>query len=75
MRVGMLPRMERERVQYIGNVALTGACAAALSGAARAKLLELAQGMTYIELSTTPGYMDEFIAACFLPHTDAALFS
>ena len=27
-----------------------------------------------MELSTTPGYMDEFVAACFLPHTNASLF-
>jgi hypothetical protein len=30
--------------------------------------------MTYLELSSHPGYMDEFVAACFLPHTDASLF-
>ena len=35
---------------------------------------ELAQSMTYVELSSTPGYMDEFMAACFLPHTNAELF-
>ena len=30
--------------------------------------------MTYLELSNEPGYMDEFVAACFLPHTDGGLF-
>ncbi len=30
--------------------------------------------MTYLELSTVPGYMDEFIESCFLPHTDTSLF-
>ena len=30
--------------------------------------------MTYVELSTHVGYMDNFVAACFLPHTDAARF-
>ena len=30
--------------------------------------------MTYLELSTYPGYMDSFVAACFIPHTDARLF-
>ena len=28
----------------------------------------------YLELSTYPGYMDSFVAACFLPHTDKRLF-
>ena len=31
--------------------------------------------MTYMELSTHPGYMDAFVAACFLPHTDASRFA
>ena len=30
--------------------------------------------MTYLELSTVPTYMDEFVAACFLPHTDTTMF-
>ena len=51
-----------------------GAYAMAVSDAAREKVFELAQTMTYVELSTTPGYMDEFMAACFLPHTNAELF-
>jgi len=27
-----------------------------------------------VELSTHPGYMDNFVAACFLPHTDGWRF-
>jgi len=38
------------------------------------EVAEIARNMTYIDLSTQPGYMDEFIAACFLPHTDETLF-
>ena len=34
----------------------------------------LQQGDTTLELSTYPGYMDSFVAACFLPHTDRSLF-
>jgi hypothetical protein len=30
--------------------------------------------MTYLELSNEPTYMDEFVACCFIPHTDATLF-
>jgi len=30
--------------------------------------------MTYIELSVHPEFMNEFIAALFLPHTDVELF-
>ena len=45
-----------------------------LSTKAEKKVYELAQNMTYLELSTEPGYMDEFVACCFLPHTDSSLF-
>lgn len=45
-----------------------------LSEEAEQKTYELAANMTYLELSTYPGYMDAFIAACFLPHTDISLF-
>lgn len=72
--IGMFPDIELDRFHYIGNSSLTGAYAMALSAHAEEKVMELAQSMTYLELSTTPGYMDEFVAACFLPHTNAALF-
>ena len=26
------------------------------------------------ELSTVPIYMDEFVGACFIPHTDTSMF-
>ena len=38
------------------------------------KVLELSSCMTYVELSNEPGYMDEFVACCFIPHTNAELF-
>ena len=72
--IGMLPDVELEKYQYIGNSSLTGAYAMVMSDEADAKCNELGANMTYLELSTHPGYMDAFVAACFLPHTDASLF-
>ena len=74
VRIGMFPDIELDRFTYIGNSSLAGAYAMVMSDQARDKVEELAQSMTYVELSTTPGYMDEFMAACFLPHTNAELF-
>ena len=34
----------------------------------------LGRSITYLELSAEPGYMEEFVAAFFLPHTDSTLF-
>ena len=63
-----------EKFHYIGNSSLTGSYAMVMSDEANAKCAEVASNMTYLELSTYPGYMDSFVAACFLPHTDARLF-
>ena len=72
--IGMLPDVELEKYAYIGNSSLTGAYAMVMSDEAKAKCAEISTNMTYLELSTYPGYMDSFVAACFLPHTDARLF-
>ena len=72
--IGMLPDVELEKYQYIGNSSLTGSYAMVMSDEAKNKCTELGANMTYLELSTYPGYMDSFVAACFLPHTNASLF-
>lgn len=74
VRIGMLPDIPLEKYKYIGNSSLAGAYAMLISNQAEAKVSELASSMTYLELSTHPGYMDAFVAACFIPHTDASLF-
>ena len=72
--IGMFPDVELEKFHYVGNSSLTGAYAMVMSDEANAKCHEIAANMTYLELSTYPGYMDSFVAACFLPHTDRSLF-
>lgn len=72
--IGLLPDVDLDKYQYIGNSALAGAYAMVMSDQAEKKCAEVAENMTYLELSTHPGYMDAFVAACFLPHTDTRLF-
>ena len=74
IRIGMLPDVELEKYHYIGNSSLTGAYAMVMSNSAERKTYAIGANMTYLELSTYPGYMDSFVAACFLPHTDAKRF-
>lgn len=74
VRIGMFPDVDRELFTYIGNSSLAGAYALTLSTAAEEKVQQLASNMTYLELSTEPRYMEEFVAACFLPHTNRELF-
>ena len=72
--IGMFPDVELEKFRYIGNSSLSGAYAMVMSDEAIEKTSEVASNMTYLELSTHPGYMDAFVAACFIPHTDRSLF-
>ena len=72
--IGMFPDIPLEKFHYIGNSSLTGAYLMLLSTAAEKKTYELASNMTYMELSTVPTYMDEFVGACFIPHTDTGMF-
>ena len=72
--IGMFPDVEIDKFHYIGNSSLTGAYNMTLSTEAEQKVHDLAHNITYMELSTDPSYMDEFVAACFIPHTNTALF-
>ncbi|MDR2575193.1 MAG: ASKHA domain-containing protein [Treponema sp.] len=74
IRIGMLPKLQPEKYHYIGNSSLHGAYSMLVSRTAAETVQKTARTMTYIELSTHPGYMDEFVAACFLPHTNGGLF-
>ncbi len=72
--IGLLPDIPHDKFDFVGNSSLAGAYACVISDEARKKAAEIADNMTYIELSADPLYMEEFISACFLPHTDTSLF-
>jgi uncharacterized 2Fe-2S/4Fe-4S cluster protein (DUF4445 family) len=72
--IGLLPDIPKEKIKFIGNSSLTGARMALTSEEAFEKCLYVSRSMTNIELSNYPPYMDEYIAALFLPHTDRKLF-
>lgn len=72
--IGLLPDVPRERVRFIGNGSIAGAKLAAVCHECYEEAHELAKRMTYFELSTDPTFMDQFVAACFFPHTDIERF-
>ena len=72
--IGLLPDVDRSKFQYIGNSSLVGSYLTLISSDARQKLEEIGSQMTYVELSVYPTYMDEFVSACFLPHTNIDQF-
>ncbi len=74
IKIGLLPELERVRFRFIGNSALAGARQILLSSEAAKTGEEIARRITYFELSADPGYMDEYMAALFFPHTDLSRF-
>jgi len=72
--IGMLPDVPVERIRFVGNTSIAGAKMALLSREALRRAEEIAASMTYFDLMSHTGYMEEFIRARFLPHTDLSLF-
>jgi len=74
IQIGLLPDAPWETFHYLGNTSVRGAYLALLSREAREQVTNVANMMTYLELSADNSFFDEFNAAMFLPHTDESLF-
>ncbi len=74
MIIGLLPETDPDKVTFIGNGSLMGAKMSSLTNRIRRDVVAVREQMTNFELSETPSYMDHYIAALFLPHTDINLF-
>jgi uncharacterized 2Fe-2S/4Fe-4S cluster protein (DUF4445 family) len=72
--IGLLPDLPRENYHYVGNASLQGASLLAFSRDLLEEERRVADMMTNFELSETPGFMDQYIAALFLPHTKMEYF-
>ena len=72
--IGLLPDLPRERFRFIGNAALAGAVQTLLSEPKRSETRQVYEAMTYLELTNSQLFFDEFSSASFLPHTDIARF-
>ncbi|ACN17743.1 metal-binding protein [Desulforapulum autotrophicum HRM2] len=72
--MGLLPDIERNKFHYKGNSSIAGAYMALLSRDFRQEALTISNNMTYIDFSSSTRFMDEFIKAQFLPHTEMRLF-
>ena len=72
--LGMLPDIPVEKYFYIGNSSMQGCYLALTLTEGKDMIREISRNMTYMELSVHPKYMDEFISACFIPHTNMNLF-
>ncbi len=73
--IGLLPELPHDRYIFIGNGSLLGARLISLSNELLDDAERIARKMTNVELSEDRSFMDKYLAAMFLPHTDATLFS
>lgn len=72
--IGLLPDMAWDQFHFLGNTSVLGAYLALLDRKARARVQDIANRMTYIELSADNSFYDAFTSALFLPHTDLGRF-
>ncbi len=74
MIIGLLPEVDPDKITFIGNGSLMGAKMSALSNHIRKNVVEVTKKMTNFELSETASFMDNYVAALFLPHTNLEHF-
>lgn len=72
--LGLLPELDPEKFVFLGNGSLLGAELIARSAEMRDAAERVAEMMTYLELSANASFMDRYVSALFLPHTDTSLF-
>jgi uncharacterized 2Fe-2S/4Fe-4S cluster protein (DUF4445 family) len=72
--IGLLPEMDIEKFIFVGNGSLLGARLLSFSKKLLKEVERIALMMTNLELSNHLTFMNEFIAAMFLPHTDSSAF-
>ncbi|MCP5002858.1 MAG: DUF4445 domain-containing protein [Planctomycetes bacterium] len=68
--IGMLPDIPAERIKFVGNTSLIGAKMVSISEDAFETVQKIASQMTYCDLMGNPKYMEAFMSANFLPHTN-----
>jgi len=72
--IGLLPDINRDVYEFIGNSSLAGARMMLLSRDLVARADAIRKNVTYLDLSSEPDYMDEYVASLFFPHTDMGRF-
>jgi uncharacterized 2Fe-2S/4Fe-4S cluster protein (DUF4445 family) len=68
--IGLIPNLNRKKIQYAGNTSIKGAKIAALYKDAFKEIDDIRRKTTYYDLMGASDYVDEFRKALFLPHTD-----
>lgn len=73
-RIGLFPDIPVKKFHFLGNGCLLGARLICLSKGMVSEAERIAKMMTNVELSDNQSFMDNYIGALFLPHTEARFF-
>jgi len=74
MTIGLLPEVDPKQVVYLGNSSLLGARMSSFTNVLRRDVVAVVEMMTNFELAETASYMDHYVGALFLPHTELKYF-
>jgi uncharacterized 2Fe-2S/4Fe-4S cluster protein (DUF4445 family) len=72
--IGLLPDVDRDKFYYLGNASLLGAQISLDDHKRFRERTKVSQLITNIELAENSEFMNHYMAALFLPHTDMSLF-
>lgn len=72
--VGMLPDLPGEKIRFVGNTSVAGARQCLISSEALEYAESISEKVTYVDLMSNPRFMEEFMSALFIPHTELERF-
>ena len=72
--IGLIPDIDRDKVEFVGNTSIKGAKIVAFYKEALNRIEKIRENTTYYDLMGADDYVDEFRKAMFLPHTDIEIF-
>jgi len=72
--IGLVPDVPTEKIEFVGNTAITGAKMVLVSREARETAEALSKRIRYLELAADPSFSSEFSQALFFPHGDLDRF-
>ena len=73
-RIGLIPDIQSEKIEFIGNAAVVGAKMALISKEAMEETSLLSETVRYLELISDTDFKEEFINALYLPHRNIEIF-
>jgi len=72
--IGLFPDVAVEKFHFLGNGSVLGARLTCLYKDVLGEIERIADMMTNVELSDNQSFMDKYMGALFLPHTESGLF-